>query len=257
MMEFSKYEFKVMFEKIRSIYNRDAAEYKYRYMGERSRYYYKLEDRNFKALLDPEKKRILDLGCGTGRLTHSILKTASIIIGIDFSTNMVKESLKNKKGNEFYFVMDALNLGFKKYVFDAAVSMGMFEYVDDIGPFLEELKNVLKINAPFVFSYNNSDAIYRKLTFRRKATKNTLSADSKLNDIKNTLQKSGFKFISYHGTFFINPDFVWKYYRFFYFSFFKKIYLETIIQINLLLNKCLFFRKYCGEFIILAKRNQY
>ncbi len=254
MISLPKYEIKSVTEKIRSVYNLESSTYSFRYTGERSQYYYRLEDCFIKKMVNLDNKFIMDLGCGTGRLSRSIINTASKIVGIDFSRNMVEAAHRNKKTNEYYIVMDALNLGFKNEVFDAAFSIGMFEYVEDLRPFLNEVNKTLKIGSPFVFTCNNSESLFRKINFRKAEGEYLAKGKSKLGDIKNYLQESRFKLISYQGTFFISPDFVWKFYRFFPFRLLKRIYLEVIIQVNLFLNKSSYLRRYCGEFIILARR---
>ena len=39
----------------------------------------------------PEQS-ILDLGCGTGTLTHALLEKSSSVIGLDSSTDMIKKA---------------------------------------------------------------------------------------------------------------------------------------------------------------------
>ncbi|KLU61542.1 trans-aconitate 2-methyltransferase [Peptococcaceae bacterium CEB3] len=47
------------------------------------------------TLLDPQPgERILDLGCGTGDLTHEIHRSGAIPVGIDYSESMVKKAIQ-------------------------------------------------------------------------------------------------------------------------------------------------------------------
>jgi trans-aconitate methyltransferase len=54
------------------------------------------------ALLEPAHgERILDIGCGTGRLTHEIAEAGARVVGIDYSPAMVAQARANYPSLEF------------------------------------------------------------------------------------------------------------------------------------------------------------
>ncbi len=66
---------------------------------------------------------VLDLGCGSGRLTKSINSIVKKIVGIDFSDELIKSAKKNScASNIDYLVMDGEKLSFPKHSFDVVVS---------------------------------------------------------------------------------------------------------------------------------------
>src|SRR5437773_3729041 len=56
-------------------------------------------DALIKILPDIENKRILDLGCGTGRLSLLLAKRAKEVVGLDISKNSV--AIANKTANKY------------------------------------------------------------------------------------------------------------------------------------------------------------
>jgi Methylase involved in ubiquinone/menaquinone biosynthesis len=67
--------------------------------------------------IDPQQKVIVDLGCGTGRLTFQLAKESfdAKVIGIDIADKMIEEAKKNYKAPNLSFLSsDAHNLPFPK-----------------------------------------------------------------------------------------------------------------------------------------------
>ena len=78
-------------------------------------------------------KRVLEVGCGTGRYFH-LFKTANLLIGTDISMEMLlqaHERLKRtfiKKDNVFLVKADVRDLPFKQGLFDVIFSIGTIGY---------------------------------------------------------------------------------------------------------------------------------
>jgi ubiquinone/menaquinone biosynthesis C-methylase UbiE len=68
-------------------------------------------------------KRILEIGCGYGRLLGLLSDRARKVVGIDFSRSLLKRAKQNTSdlGNLQLFLMDATNLGFADSSFDYAL----------------------------------------------------------------------------------------------------------------------------------------
>lgn len=81
-------------------------------------------------LLDPKAgERILDLGCGSGQLSHEISSFTDQIIGIDSSKEMIEASREMHQDLNFY-QMDAASFQFKD-AFDAIFSNAVLHWVKD------------------------------------------------------------------------------------------------------------------------------
>lgn len=74
-----------------------------------------------------ENKSILDVGCGTGRLLLRGVEKASMLTGVDLSTQMIKASKQNffflnRTNKSQFFVDDATSLSFDENSFDISLS---------------------------------------------------------------------------------------------------------------------------------------
>ncbi len=70
-----------------------------------------------------KRDKVLDLGCGGGRLAVSINNYVTEVVGIDISINSLRAAQRAyMKKNVRYAIMDGENLGFKDDAFDVVVS---------------------------------------------------------------------------------------------------------------------------------------
>lgn len=103
-------------------------------------------------LLDPKPHElILDLGCGSGQLTNEIRKSGAIVIGIDSSVEMVKES-KSRYPELQFQVEDAANFQFVK-PFDAIFSNAVLHWVKDRKNAILCMYNNLKFGGRIVLEF--------------------------------------------------------------------------------------------------------
>jgi trans-aconitate methyltransferase len=80
------------------------------------------------ALLDPKPgERILDFGCGTGRLTHEIAQSGATVVGIDSSPGMIAQARKNYPAIQFELA-DGLTFRSKES-FDAVFSNAVLHWM--------------------------------------------------------------------------------------------------------------------------------
>lgn len=85
---------------------------------------------NLIDLLDPQPgETILDIGCGTGHLTHAIAERGASVIGTDFSPAMIEQARANYPGIRFE-VADASDFTLAEPV-DAVFSNAVFHWVRD------------------------------------------------------------------------------------------------------------------------------
>ncbi|MBN1619686.1 class I SAM-dependent methyltransferase [candidate division WOR-3 bacterium] len=107
-------------------------------------------------------KKILDIGCGTGRHTMELTKRGYDVTGVDLSESMLKKAREKsrKSGLNIRFVQqDARNLPYNSE-FDAAIMLceGGFPLMETDEMNYEILKNAtkaLKENAKFIFTTLN------------------------------------------------------------------------------------------------------
>lgn len=90
-------------------------------------------------------KSVLDAGCGMGRLTQSISRFASEVVGIDFSEGVDDAQRLNRKTSSVHILQgDIMNLPFKEASFDYIFSKGVLHYVSDVRKCLSSLASRVK-----------------------------------------------------------------------------------------------------------------
>ncbi|MEG8948003.1 methyltransferase domain-containing protein [Rosettibacter firmus] len=94
-------------------------------------------------------EKILDVGCGDGKVTAEISKLLpeGFIVGVDNSLSMIKFAKENfpeeKFPNLIFICADARNLSFE-YEFDIIFSNATLHWIKDHLPVLQGFKNILK-----------------------------------------------------------------------------------------------------------------
>jgi SAM-dependent methyltransferase len=113
-------------------------------------------------LLAPQpSERILDLGCGTGRLTARIARATPDVIGIDSSVEMIHEAKKACPEIQF-IVADARDFHFDR-PFDAVFSNAALHWIQEQEQVVRCVWNALRPGGRFVAEMggagNNSRAV--------------------------------------------------------------------------------------------------
>jgi SAM-dependent methyltransferase len=99
---------------------------------------------------DINSKNILDIGCGTGRYCNKLAQLDKNILGIDVAETMImnsKEFNKSFKNNCKFETIDYLNFSKNNNnVFDYAILMGFFDYIEEPIKIYKSLKKDSKIS---------------------------------------------------------------------------------------------------------------
>ena len=128
-------------------YDQQATIYDVQYLGEQNA---KIEDALSITELKPNELA-LDLGCGTGFLFHHINKTIKLLVGLDISSNALREAKKHTKdlSNIALVRADADNTPFPDRIFDRVFAITLLQNMPDPLKTISEMKRVGKPQAIF------------------------------------------------------------------------------------------------------------
>ena len=113
---------------------------------------------------DLKNKRVLDLGCGTGKFGLKLARYAKEVVGIDISKHSIdianktakKNGIKNFKG----VCNDFKDVNYENY-FDYILAVNLIHHADEIDTIFSNVKRSLKKNGVFViFEINSLNPLY-------------------------------------------------------------------------------------------------
>ncbi|HVP07349.1 MAG TPA: class I SAM-dependent methyltransferase [Candidatus Acidoferrum sp.] len=141
----------------REQYNRYAEDYLAKRRDPKRNFYNEyLESPAITRLLRPivNRKRVLDLGCGTGILTAKLAKWGANVVGVDNAVRMLE--LARRENPKIRFVKaNASDLPFGDQSFDVVASSLVMHYIKNLNRPFAEVCRVLKRNGRFVFSFHH------------------------------------------------------------------------------------------------------
>jgi SAM-dependent methyltransferase len=119
----------------------------------------------------PAGSRVLDLPCGTGRLTRMLVARGHQVIGADVSEAMLGHARENYRAyqrehsnapNVQFEVRDVLATGFNANQFDAIACIRLFHHFDESDTRRRALAELRRIcNGPIIVTFLNSFALDR------------------------------------------------------------------------------------------------
>ena len=183
-----------------------------RYQGALGRYFRHQEQDLVLAGLQIKGKRVLDLGCGAGRLAEVLVKmNARAVLACDLSYAMVEAACSHRAPDRvFHFVCDGRKLPLPNRSIDVAFALGTLEATKDIVPFASEIHRVLCPSGTFVFTVWNRNRWYRLglLDGRRGG-----SLDHDADELRQVLEANAFDDVNVRTTLFLPRGLFWMGYR--------------------------------------------
>lgn len=102
---------------------------------------------------------ILDLGCGTGMLTHALLEKSSSVVGLDASPEMIGKARQLYPGMDFR-VLDACRMPWNNW-FDLVFSNAAFHWIPDQEKLLKAVFRILKPQGKLICEFGAHHNILR------------------------------------------------------------------------------------------------
>ncbi|OGO11683.1 MAG: hypothetical protein A2Y53_05210 [Chloroflexi bacterium RBG_16_47_49] len=106
-------------------------------------------------LLPASGFRLIDLGCGYGRLSDCYQGRFQQVVMFDGSLPFLQEARQNSGGLATYIAGDLHHLPFRDASFDNIVMVRVFHHIIDSKAFLSELHHLLIAGGNLVFTYRN------------------------------------------------------------------------------------------------------
>ncbi|MGI9568174.1 MAG: class I SAM-dependent methyltransferase, partial [Desulfobulbia bacterium] len=108
-------------------------------------------------MLDPKPGEfLLDVGCGTGIFTGSIVSSGAEVVGLDISIPMLGRAFSRFRGQRFTpLTGDMVRLPFASGSFDKVYSMTALEFVDNAQTAVAEMQRVTKTGGIIVMTTLN------------------------------------------------------------------------------------------------------
>jgi len=101
-------------------------------------------------------KRILDIGCGTGRMSIQLAEKGAYVVGIDFSQDMIDRANAIAKEKDLHDNCVFIREDFAKHVFnerfDVSIALGFFDYTKDPEFNIKKMRSVTKEKCIMSFS---------------------------------------------------------------------------------------------------------
>jgi len=141
------------------------------------------------------RKKLLDVGCGTGHFLKAASQSGLETYGVDISKEGIKIS-QSVSPDSFIFVSEGENLNFAGSTFDYITCLGSLEHFLDMNKGLQEMRRVAKEDAVFCIMVPNSNYIFWKIsgkfgTGQRDINENLLS----LKEWKNIFDNEEFEIL--------------------------------------------------------------
>jgi len=115
-----------------------------------------LEEKEVLKLIGNVKnKRILDVGCGTGRISLKLLKKGAKVFGIDISNKMLqkaRDKTKKYRGRCEFRIVSLYKIPYKKQEFDLVLFNLVLSHIKKLDKAISEISRVLKRNGVLIIS---------------------------------------------------------------------------------------------------------
>jgi SAM-dependent methyltransferase len=141
------------------------------------------------------RKKILDVGCGTGYFLKAANRNGLVAYGVDVSKEGIKIA-KTVSPSSFISISKGESLNFVDNTFDYVACLGSLEHFSDINKGLNEIKRVAKENAIFCIMVPNVNYIFWKISGQLGTEQQNVSETLlSLKQWKNIFDKEGFKIL--------------------------------------------------------------
>jgi ubiquinone/menaquinone biosynthesis C-methylase UbiE len=120
-----------------------------------------LEHKLVKKMLHLPAKRLIDIGCGYGRLMDCYQSQCEEIILLDSSSSLLQQAYQNSSGHVICIRCSLTHTPFIDSLFDQVMMVRVFHHLPDSKEALNELNRILTAGGNLLFSYCNKKNLER------------------------------------------------------------------------------------------------
>jgi ubiquinone/menaquinone biosynthesis C-methylase UbiE len=148
-------------DKTQEFYSEDSISYDQRWHKKGGRYTYETQLDIFKKLLgNAQGKKILEIGCGTGRFSALLASSGNDVTLLDLSYFMLLEAQK-KIAVPWRGVNSSIyHLPFSLSSFDVIVSINVLNHLEDLETAIQEISRLLKPGGKLIINFSNLFSYY-------------------------------------------------------------------------------------------------
>lgn len=174
--------------------------------GEKLAFLNSFEEGEFLGMIgDVNGKKVLDVGCGTGRLIGDLLREGADVYGVDVSERMVEIAAK-KYSRAHLQVADAYSLPFDDESFDVVVAAFLIVHLKRPEDFFAEAYRILKEGGVLVVSNINQK---KPPLLKAESSREKFYIDSHYHIPKHVLEKLEHEFFKIEDEKFVYEGKVW------------------------------------------------
>ncbi len=194
----------------RSFYDRDASSYEAdRFDDERDAKFSARSVAVISAAVDAQAPAaVLEIGCGTGRITRSLVRPHRTLVVADISAEML--SIARQSGGQQLPASQsgAQALPFRSASLDAVVAINIFTHIASLQQPFQEVARVLRPGGTFHFSYSNRNSIFlpAALVVNRRGRAYGYDVPSRWHtpsEVVDALRNAGLAPIAVHGAVYV------------------------------------------------------
>jgi ubiquinone/menaquinone biosynthesis C-methylase UbiE len=195
------------YRKVKDLYSAWASTYDNSFVGEGMSAAVVVEIDLVNKYVKPRKTdHILDIGCGTGRITEQLYKATKSVDGVDISREMIEVAKGKLPKVNFLVANIEEGLPFESNTYDKIVSSLVFQFIDDINISFNEIYRVLKAGGEAIITtfvsdgnldWNDVDYVNERTSTIPSGSVGGVSIFRPLNDFLISAKEAGFSSTEY------------------------------------------------------------